>query len=140
MTATLETADGKSKRVRFDELRPLATPRPVKYISEGKQAVAGELVFFDTDEGINAGLVLAVKGGKMTVQRMDPNDSVRVWLPLWKSIDDETLIRKRKQPSGAEPLTMTVHQKDVLLTGKISATGHLADETRKALKAMMLVS
>ena len=52
----------------------------------------------------------------------------------------ETLIRKRKQPSGAEPLTMTVQQKDVLLTGKISVTGHLADETRKALKAMMLVN
>ena len=57
VTATLEAADGKTKRVRFDELRPLATPRPVKYISDGKQAVAGELVFFDTDEGVTAGTV-----------------------------------------------------------------------------------
>ena len=140
VTATLETADGKTKRVRFDELRPLANPRPVKYISEGRQAVAGEMVFFDTDEGVTAGLVLTVKGSELIVHRLEPNESVRVWLPLWRSVDDETLIRKKKQPSGAEPLTITVQQKDVLLTGTISVTGHLAEETRKALKAMMLVN
>ena len=50
------------------------------------------------------------------------------------------MIRKRKQPTGAEPLTMNVKQADVLLAGKLSVTGHLADETRKALKAMVLTN
>jgi hypothetical protein len=35
---------------------------------------------------------------------------------------------------------MTVKQTDVLLTGEVSETGHLADKTRKALKAMMLAA
>ena len=140
VTATLEAADGKTKRARFDELRPLATPRPVKYISDGKQAVAGELVFFDTDEGVTAGTVMMTKGGRLTVQRMESNDTARVWLPLWQSVDEKTVIRKRKQPTGAEPLTMIVKQADVMLVGKLSATGHLTDETRKALKAMVLTN
>ena len=68
--------------MRFDELRPVATPRPAKYISEGRRADIGELVFFDTDEGVTAGKVSAVKGDKLTVQRMKSNDTARVWLPL----------------------------------------------------------
>ena len=109
----------------------------MKYISDGKQAVAGELVFFDTDEGVTTGTVMKAKEGSMTVQRMESNDTARVWLPLWQSIDAKAVIMKRKQPTGAEPLTMNVKQADVLLTGKLSDAGHLADETRKALKAMV---
>ena len=142
VTATLGAADGKTKRARFDELRPLATPRPVKYISDGKQAVAGELMFFDTDEGVTAGTMMKAKGGSasMAVQRMESNDTARVWLPLWQLVDEKTVIRKRKQPTGAEPLTMNVKQADVLLTGKLLDAGHLAVETRKALKAMVLTN
>ena len=74
------------------------------------------------------------------MQRMESNDTARVWLPLWQSVDEKTVIRKRKQPTGAEPLTMIVKQADVMLVGKLSATGHLTDETRKALKAMVLTN
>ena len=74
------------------------------------------------------------------MQRMESNDTARVWLPLWQSVDEKTVIRKRKQPTGAEPLKVMVKQTDVLLAGKLSATGHLADETRKALKAMVLTN
>ena len=140
VTGTLTDKAGKVKRVRFDELRPVATPRPAKYISEGRRADIGELVFFDTDEGVTAGKVTAVKGDKLTVQRMESNDTARVWLPLWQTVDEQTIIRKKKQPAGAEQLLMTVKQTDVLLTGEVSETGHLADKTRKALKAMMLAA
>ena len=55
VTATIEAPDGKQKRVRFDELRPVATPRPTKYINDGKTAVIGKLVCFDTEAAIMAG-------------------------------------------------------------------------------------
>ena len=45
---------------------------------------------------------------------------------------------REKQPPGAEQLLMNVMQRDVLLTGAVSDTGHLSDSTRKALKAMVL--
>ena len=140
VTATLGAADGKTKRARFDELRPLATPRPVEYISGGKQAVAGELVFFDTDEGVTAGTVVMTKGGSLTVQRMGSGDTARVWPPLWQSVDEKTVVRGGGQPTGAEPLTMIVGQVGVLLAGKLSATGHLAGGARGAPKAMVLTN
>ena len=138
VTATIEAADGKLKRVRFDELRPVATPRPTKYISDGRTAAIGELVFFDTDEGIMAGVVVTVKGDRFVLHRMEANESARVWLPLWKTVDAQTIVRKRKQPPGSEQLLMNVMQRDVVLTGALSDTGHLSDSTRKALKAMVL--
>ena len=82
--------------MRFDELRPVATPRPTKYISDGRTAAIGELVFFDTDEGIMAGVVVTVKGDRLFVHRMEANESARVWLPLWKTVDEQTIVRKRE--------------------------------------------
>ena len=140
MTATLEDAYGKTKRVRFDEPRPIATPRPTKYVTESQQAVPGELVFFDTDDGVTAGQVVSAAGDKITVQRMESNDSARVWLPLWQTVDERTIIRKKKQPIGSEPLLMIVRRADNLLTGGVSTTGHLTQDLRKALKAMLLAA
>ena len=140
VTATLKDAAGKTKRVRFDELRPVATPRPTKYITEVQLAVVGELVFFDTKDDVTAGRVIHTKGDEITVQRMEPNDSARVWLPLWRTIDERTIVRKQKQPVGSEPLLMIVRRADILLTGKISSTGHLSADLRKALKAMLLTN
>ena len=139
MTATLEDAYGKTKRVRFDEPRPIATPRPTKYVTESQQAVPGELVFFDTDDGVTAGQVMSAAGDKITVQRMESNDSARVWLPLWQTVDERTIIRK-KQPIESEPLLMIVRCTDTLLTGGVSTTGHLTQDLRKALKAMLLAA
>ena len=59
---------------------------------------------------------------------------------IWQTVDEQTMIRKKKQPAGAEQLLMIVKQTDVLLTGEVSETGHLADKTRKALKAMTLAA
>jgi hypothetical protein len=140
VTATLEDDSGKTKRVRFDELRPVATPRPTKYNTERSQAIPGELVFFDTEDGVTAGQIVGTAGEVITVQRMESNDSARVWLPLWRTVDEQTIIRKRKQPVGAEPLLMTVRRADVLLTGGVSTTGHLTQDLRKALKAMLLAA
>jgi hypothetical protein len=138
VTATIGASDGKQKRVRFDELRPVATPRPTKYISDGKTADIGELVFFDTEEGIMAGIVVTAKGDGFVLHQMEANESARVWLPLWKTVDSQTIVRKKKQPPGAEQLLMNVLQRDVVLTGALSDTGHLSDSTRKALNAMVL--
>jgi hypothetical protein len=97
-------------------------------------------VFFDTDDGVTTGQVVSTDGDKLTVQRMESNDSARVWLPLWQTVDEQTIIRKRKQPVGSEPLLMIVRSADVLLTGGVSTTGHLTQELRKALKAMLLAA
>ena len=140
MTATLEDASGKTKRVRFDELRPIATPRPAKYITESQQAVPGELVFSDTDDGVTADQIVSAVGDNITVQRMDSNDSARVCLPLWQTVDERTIIRKKKQPIGSEPLLMIVRCTDILLTGGVSTSGHLTQDLRKALKATRLAA
>ena len=89
---------------------------------------------------MTAGQVVGTAGDVLTVQRMEANDSARVWLPLWQTIDDQTIIRKKKQPVGDEPLLMIVRRADVLLTGGVSTTGHLTQDLRKALKAMMLAA
>jgi hypothetical protein len=86
--------------------------------------------------------VVTVKGDRFVLHRMEANESARVWLPLWKTwwktVDAQTIVRKRKQPPGSEHLLMNVLQRDVVLTGALSGTGHLSDSTRKALKAMVL--
>ena len=99
-------------------------------------------MFFDTDDGVTAGKVTAVKGDKLTVQRMESDYTARVWLPLWQTVDEQTVIREKKQPAGAKLLLMIVKQTDVMLVrvGEVSETGHLADKTRKTLKAMMLAA
>ena len=93
---------------------------------------------FDTDDGVTAGQVVSAVGDEITVPRMESNDSARVWLPLWQTVDERTIIRKKKQPVGSEPLLMLVRRADVLLTGGVSTTGHLTHDLRKALKAMLL--
>ena len=44
-------------------------------------------MFFGTGEGVTTGKVSSVKGDKITVQRMESNDTARVWLPLWETVD-----------------------------------------------------
>ena len=85
-----------------------------------------------------AGIVVTAKGDGFVLHRMEANASARVWLPLWKTVDLQTIVRKKKQPPGSEQLLMNVLQRDVVLTGALSDTGHLSDSTRKALKAMVL--
>ena len=95
-------------------------------------------MFFDTGDDVTVGLVVSTVGDEITVQRVESNDSAKVWLSLWQTVDERTMFRKMKQPVGSEPLLMLVRCADILLTGGVSTTGHLTHELRKALKAMLL--
>jgi hypothetical protein len=136
VTAVITMADGKTKKVKYTEIRPAATPRPVHRLP--KSVNTGSMVFYDDKEGVRAGKAVEVNNDKITLQQFIPNETNRVWLPDWRLEDNETK-QTGEQPKGARPELVKIRPTKVIATGQLKKSGHLTAPLIKTLTALRVI-
>ena len=142
ITASLRKHDGtgRPRHARYDQLRPCGVALPTRDIPREPPA-EGDLVFYQVRDGaVHTGIVTEVNAeeGKATVREYEANVKLTVWLPRWTTCD-QIAIRAVKAPAGAEARHKQIKLSAIQLTGELTATGRLSENTRSAAAAMVLV-
>ena len=95
------------------------------------------MVAFESDEGVEVGLVKGYAAGGLVAQRFLGKDcgAQFTYLPLWRKMSTGVTRGAVKCPLGAEAVTVVVEKEKVI--GKITLNGNhgLTNESRKFLEA-----
>ena len=132
---------GERFRVRYQALRPLASPMPVKAVLLDTPR-RGEFVLGHDDEGLmEGGVVDTVTGGAqgalLTVEMLEGSDSGLSWLPLWTN--GKQFARRKTAPDGYSRHRKEMRMADVCMVGEITPTYRLTESTRLKMEAMMVI-
>jgi len=135
------TTGGERFRVRYQALRPLASPMPVKAVLLDTPR-RGEFVLGHDDEGLmEGGVVDTVTGGAqgalLTVEMLEGSDSGLSWLPLWTN--GKQFARRKTAPDGYSRHKKEMKMADVCMVGEITPTYRLTESTRLKMEAMMVI-
>ena len=102
-------------------------------------------LFYETPTGgagptvLAAGTVISQAADKMLIQKMEPNETQRVWLKMWIIDAQGTTRRSKDKPKDSTgPSTYEIASTSVMAHGRLKASGHMTDALQKTLRAMML--
>jgi hypothetical protein len=139
-TATVDLGDGKTKRVQYRDLRPLAVGRPCREVTN-LDITAGDFVMWK-DAGDNTWVggkveALAEKSRSVLMHRMQSSSSGLAWLYLWK--DDRHIYRQKKQPNGAYAMTENVDVAKIRVSEMLKPTKRLTDALRRRMEDLEII-
>ena len=115
----------ETKTVRYNTLRPLASPRPSRMHSavDVSDVSVGRFVFFSTPNSneVKAGIVQTIQDGKVTiVEHQQGNTLRRRFTPLYRNTTNNKLEPKLKpQPHHTPVLHANIHVEQVLVCGDL---------------------
>jgi hypothetical protein len=138
VTATIGYEGGKQKRVKFAELRRLATALPVKLLP--KKMHVGDMVFWvdDTDSRCG-GTVVEVGVTEVVILAREQDSGIgKNWYPTW--VDEEgTVLRRAVCPEGMVMNLVEMHRSRIDLVGKLTAGHRVEDSTWRAMQSLHMV-
>jgi len=120
---SVSSDDTSTKTVRYNTLRPLASPRPSRMHSavDVSDVSVGRFVFFSTPNSseVKAGIVQTIQDGKVTiVEHQQGNTLRRRFTPLYRNTTNNKLEPKLKpQPHHTPVLHANIHVEQVLIVG-----------------------
>ena len=130
---------GSERWVVASELRPSATPRPVRTVSS-REVKEDDFVIWE--EGSDE---LGLRGGRVLTHTDDvkhvvvheyggTEDTAQVWLPMWMKKGKEP-VRKGRCPKGMTPKIRELSITDIEVIGRLTDTSRLTETTLKELDA-----
>jgi hypothetical protein len=131
---------GKEKHVKFDELRPLGSQRSQKLLPRVHDEYSvGDFLFFDKEDQVFAGTVIALCETSRTLTLHDHNydESYRCWNPLYCVAGEDDPLPYVQQPAASKLSTSLIKPKMIFLKGELTKGFHLTADTRKALSAKL---
>ncbi len=122
----------------FDQLRPMATDRPILEIpTANPDYEACDLVVYEAGEEHRIGLVLVSDTAALvlTVQCLEGRRGKRstTWLPVWSR--EGELVRALRCPSLGAAATESVRVDDVIAVVALDGTHSLTPESQRLLDA-----
>ncbi len=133
---------GDRFRVRYQALRPLASPMPVKSVILRRPRV-GEFVLGHDSEGLLEGGQVATvteggpRGVVLSIAMLEGSDSGLSWLPVWAK--GTHFMRRKTPPEGYERLRKDMRGEDVCMVGEITPTYRVTESTRLKMEALMII-
>ncbi len=138
ITAIVKLADGNTKKVKFEELRPLGTDRKAHTIPRATTLSMGAFVFYEEDGMTFTGEVVGIQAESCTVHDWAPAETnTKKYLPLqWKLKGGAAPQRgPEKRPNGAQSHRTNVTMTSLLFVGVLNDTNYLTEETVDAAAA-----
>ena len=132
VTSTIESKDsGKTRKVRVSELRPTATPRPTTFL-EREELSHGDFVLYEGGEDVRGGRVTNNDDDDVIIVHIFEGTAgtLSIWLPTWANKKSEQK-RAKKQPAGFTRLEEIIDRQDIIMAGRLTATGRMTASTTK---------
>ena len=138
ITAKIKPSRGEGPEawVVATELRPSATPRPVRNISH-REVEEDDFVIWQGKERMEGGIVHTHADDMKHVvvhEYEGTEDTASVWLPMWKK-QGRLPVRKGRCPKGMTPMIREVNVSDIEVVGELTDTFRLTQNTLNELDA-----
>jgi hypothetical protein len=130
---------GKERRVLKEELRPRAAAMPVKMLPKVVE-IGGFVLWKDTEGYLCGGTMIAnLPGNGLEVWAREQDTGMgKSWMPTWKS-DAGKVVKAGMKPGGMEKNTVVVDEEVVVLTGELTDTHRMSEQTWRAAVALDLM-
>ena len=128
--------EGQEAWVVATELRPSATPRPVRTMSH-RETKEDDFVIWKGEDGMEGGIVMTHDDGMKHVivhEYEGTEGTANVWLPMWVKAGSKPM-RKGRCPKGRTPLIRDVNVTDIEVIGELTDTFRLTVVTLRELDA-----
>jgi hypothetical protein len=127
---------GPEQWVVANELRPSATPRPVKTISN-REVKEDDFVLWEGEDSMKGGIVTTHDEQSRTVivhEYEGTAGTSTVWLPIWEKKGRKD-VRKARCPKGMNDRLRELRTADLAVIGELTETNRLAGRTLDELEA-----
>ena len=136
----MDLGGGKTKKVQYRDLRPLAVGRPCKE-TQDLDVAAGDFVMWKDagDKKWVGGKVemIAEKDSTVLVHRMQSSSSGLACLYLWQH--DKHIYRQDKQPEGAYAIMEKVDVTNIRVPGTLKPTNRVTDTLRRRMEDLEII-
>jgi hypothetical protein len=131
ITAGIRFANGTTKNVKYEALRPLGSHRKQHTIPRESNVKVGDFIFYEEEGGTFTGKVTGVQEESCTVHDWGPKrGNGKKYLPLWiVHAGKPPQHGPEKQPKGSKPHLTTVTSTALLFVGELLPTNWLSEET-----------
>jgi hypothetical protein len=138
-TATIKYASGRTHKVQYRGLRPLAVGRPQRSVPQTGVQVGSFVVAKGPEDGEwFGGIATAVSGVDVRYDMVESEEENGIsWPPVWQR--GKRILKQKVQPKGFGRVTGCVDVNEVKAVGSLTETWRLTEGTRRELEDLEVI-